>query len=362
VILSNIVLLGWLHAAACLIALVAGAYMLIARKGTARHRRLGWWYAGAMLVANLAIMGVYRFDLRLGNPPKAMSGFFGAFHWMAVITLAATALGIFAATRQKRAVWAHVHAQAMLFSYYLLASGLINQLFVRVVAVRELAMRISPHAPAPFAGMLARLCQTGWMMLWLALAVWFVIKVMRDRAPRPVTLGHPLQYSGGLMTAVTGAGIAIGALAGAPGYGLIAGLVIGVILARRAAGLVRPRWGRPSTAQLRVLVLTIGVEVAVFSVLGASGFFRHAAPLEMWQATATIVGLSLLAMRWSHGPLMPVLGLAALAWLGLCLEVHAPLMLMAVGDGLIKLGFGLTMARPLVKLPASAPLEAGLTG
>lgn len=346
-ILSNIVLLGWLHAFACIVALATGAYVLCARKGTRRHRVLGYWYAGAMLVLNLSIMGVYRFDMVPGKVLHSGAGIFGIFHWMAVITLAAAALGVFAASRQKRAVWAHTHAQAMLFSYYMLVSGMINQFFVRVVIAREWAMQISPHAVNPSAGLLARLCQTGCMMLWLALAAWFVIKVMRDRVPKPVTLGYPLQYNGGLMTAAAGAGITIGACLDAPGRGLAIGLVLGFVLARRAASLVRPRWGAPSTAQLRVLVLTIGAEVAIFSTLGASGFFQHAAPLIVWQTTATIVGLALLPMRFSYGPLMPVLGLSALAWLGLCLEAHASLPVMAMGDGLIKLGFGLYMARPL---------------
>lgn len=346
-LLSNIVLLGWLHAFACIVALVAGGTVLCAPKGTRRHRVLGYWYAGAMLVLNLSIMGVYRFDIVPGKALRSGADVFGVFHWMAVVTLAAAALGVFAASRQKRAAWAHVHAQAMLFSYYMLVSGMINQFFVRVVIVREWEIQISLQAVNPSAGLLARLCQTGCMMLWLALAILFVIKVVRDRAAKPVTLGYPLQYNGGLMTAAAGAGIAIGACVGTPGRGLVFGLLLGFVLARRAASLVRPRWGVPSMAQLPVLVLTIGAEVAVFSVLGASGFFQHAAPLAVWQATATIVGLALLPMRFSHGPLMPLLGLDALAWLGLCLEAHAPLTVMAVGDGLVKLGFGLYMARPL---------------
>src|ERR1700712_957926 len=160
-ILSNIVLLGWLHAAACLVALGAGACVLIARKGTARHRLLGYLYAGAMLMLNLSIMGVYRFDMLPGKTPKMGPNIFGVFHWMAITTLVAVALGVFAATRQKRTVWAHVHAQAMLFSYYLLFSGMINQLFVRVVAVRAWAMQMSSHVLVPGAGMLARLWQPG---------------------------------------------------------------------------------------------------------------------------------------------------------------------------------------------------------
>lgn len=351
-LLTGISLLGWVHTIACLVAIFAGAYVLCAPKGTRRHRYWGWWYAGSMLVQNISIMAVYRFDIHPGKSPQIGPHIFGIFHGMALAALAAVVLAIFAASRQKRLLWAHVHVQAMLFSYYLLIGGLINEMFVRITVLRNFAMTLSPHAGNPVNTVLAREAQTGGMVIWLVLALWFAIKVMRERAPKSVTIGYPLRYSGGLLAACAGIGIIAGGLLGSPGYGLIAGMAAGFIVARRAAAIVRPRWGRPSVTQLRVLVGVIGLEMTIFSLLGASGTFAHTAHGAMFEITLAVVGLHFLPMRWSHGPLMPLLGVAVLMWLGAGVTMHLPLPAIAAGDGLLKLGFGAAMAWPLMK---SAP-------
>jgi uncharacterized membrane protein len=347
-LLTGISLLGWVHTIACLIAILAGAYVLCARKGTRRHRLWGWWYAGSMAVLNISIMTVYRFDIRPGKPPQVGPHIFGIFHGMVLVTLAAVILAIFAASRQKRLLWAHVHAQAVLFSYYLLIGGLINEMFVRITALRSFAMTLSPHAGNPANTLLAREAQTATMTIWLVLVLWFAIKVTRGRAPKTVTIGYPLRYSGGLLAACSGIGIIVGGLLGSPGYGLIAGMAAGFIVARRAAAIVRPRWGRPSMSQLRVLIGVIGLEMTIFSLLGASGAFAHIAHAAMFEITLAIVGFHFLPMRWSHGPLMPLLGAAVLVWLGAGVTMHLPLPVIAAGDGLLKLGFGLAMAWPLM--------------
>lgn len=354
-LLTGISLLGWVHTIACLIAIFAGAYVLCTRKGTRRHRLWGWWYAGSMAVLNTTIMAVYRFDIRPGKPPQIGPHIFGIFHWMALVTLTAVILAIFAASRQKRLPWGHVHAQSMLFSYYLLIGGLLNEVFVRVTALRSFAMALSPHAGNPVNTVLAREAQTAGMMIWLALALWFAIKVTRERAPKTATIGYPLRYSGGLLTACAGIGIIIGGLLGSPGYGLIAGLAAGFIVSRRAAATVRPYWGRPSLSQLRVLVSVIGLEMTIFSLLGASGAFAHMAHSMMFEITLAIVGFHFLPMRWTHGPLMPLLGAAVLMWLGGGVMMHLPLPVIAAGDGLLKLGFGLAMAWPLIKSATTDP-------
>ena len=191
-LISNISLLGWVHTIACLIALGAGAYLLTARKGTRRHRRLGWWYAGSMLVLNLSILAVYTFDIVPGKGPQP--GSFGIFHWMAVATLAATVLAVIGAVRQRRSrAWAHVHAQSMLFSYYMLAGGLINELVVRILPLRALVTRISPHAANPAFSAPAQRAQSLVMLLWLLLAVTFAIQVERRKRPLRRADGAALQ-------------------------------------------------------------------------------------------------------------------------------------------------------------------------
>ena len=367
-LISNISVFGWLHSLACIVALVAGTYVMVARKGTRSHRKWGWWYAGAMAVQALTIMAVYRFDILPGHKPAAHT--FGIFHWMAVASFALVALSIFAATRQRNSLaWAHTHAQAMLASVYLLVSGLFNEMFVRIVPLRDLAMAMSPHALNPAMTLLARCTQSAFIMAWLALHLWFVIKVNRDRSPKPRTIGYPMRYSGGLFVAIVGAGVLIGVLTGQMGYALLGGFVLGFAAARRSSAWVAPHWGRPSTAQMRMMILAIGLEATLFAIVGTGGFFAHADRTLAWEIPLAIVGFHFLIMRFSHGKTMLVLAAAVLGWIAVgALLLHLPVEVLAAGDGLIKIAIGTWMAWPLLRvvtgrsapecLPESGPAPA----
>lgn len=348
-LITNISLMGWLHSLACIVALVAGTWVMVARKGTINHRRWGWWYAGAMVTQAVTIMAVYSRDLRWGKPPVMAPHTFGVFHWMAVASLLAVVLAIFAATRQRRSTgWAHVHAQTMLFSYYLLVGGLINELLVRLLPLRHLAMALSPHAANPSVTVIGNSAQAACMMIWLSLALWFYFKVARERAPRPLTIGYPMRYSGGIFVALIGAGIFASALMGIKGWLVLAGAVLGVIAARRGARLAAPIWGRPSLAQIRVMVLAVGMEATLFAMLGSSGVFHNAT--QAWEILLAVVGFHFFIMRFSHGPIIVGLGAAVLAWIGIgAFWMHFSLPVLMAGDGVLKIGFGAWMAWPLLR-------------
>ncbi|HET7084175.1 MAG TPA: DUF6609 family protein [Rhizomicrobium sp.] len=352
-LLTGISLLGWVHTIACLIALCTGACVLAAQKGTRGHRLLGWWYATATAAQALTAMGVYRFDIGI-RPLHTGPHIFGIFHWLAIAMLSLVVLAIFAARRQRRAVWAHVHAQAMLASTYILIGGSINEAFVRILPLRSLALSLSPHARNPINSLLAAEFQTASTVIWLALAIWFFIKVNRDRSPLVFTRGYPLRYAGGPLLLCMGSGILGGALLGNIGYGLLIGMGTGFIAARIGARKAAPVWGRPSITQLRVLITVIGLEFLIFGVLGRSGAFAKMDRSTIWAISLTIVGVHFLLMRWSHGPWIAALGAAVLAWLGLGIAAHLPLAAIAAGDGLLKLSFGAAMAWPLLKV-RSAP-------
>jgi hypothetical protein len=278
-------------------------------------------------------------------------GSFGLFHWFAVITLASVAFAAIGAVRQRRsALWAHVHAQAMLGSYYGLIGGLINELFARIVPLRTLAMQMSPHAPNISRTALVGMVQTGAMLLWLALALAFFLQVARIRRradPGAFTIGHPLRYSGGVFSSCLGIAGIIGAFTGTLGWSFMVGMSVGIVLASRAAQLVRPVWGTPSERQRNIRRFALGVLFAAFMVLGSTGFFQRVPPALSQEVTILIVGVYFLILRGSHGPMMLQLGLSILAWLALAHAAHLPVQLLAIGDGLIKLGFGFAMAEPL---------------
>jgi len=179
--MNGVTLLGWLHAAACVIALLAGAFQLIGPKGTPKHRRLGRWYFYAMLFATVSVFGIFHFDLIPSTPPVAGPGVFGIFHWEAVVTLSVLLIGFYAASRQKRAIWAYLHPFSMLFTYYMLVGGLINELFVRVDVLHAFAITQSRGVRNIAASPVVGLTQFAAMVLFLLLVTTFLVKVARYR-------------------------------------------------------------------------------------------------------------------------------------------------------------------------------------
>ena len=163
-------------------ALVTGAWNLLLPKGTPLHRRAGRLYVAAMLIANLGILAVYRFDIASFRPFRGGPGIFGIFHWEAVTTLALLALAVYAAPRQRRAVWAYIHPIAMLLTYYILVGGLINEMFVRVTVLRAMVGSGRSFFASPIVG----LTQSAAMLLFIVMLVYFVVRVALWRS-KPAT-------------------------------------------------------------------------------------------------------------------------------------------------------------------------------
>ena len=118
---------GGLHTAACVVALALGAWLIAARKGTPRHRRLGDWYVGALLFASVSSLTIYTRHA------------FTAAHGFAVMAIV-TAAGGFALGRWhgRGAAWRYGHLTCMLLSYYVLVGGGVNEVFLRVSALRPI--------------------------------------------------------------------------------------------------------------------------------------------------------------------------------------------------------------------------------
>lgn len=173
--MDGVSLVGWLHSLAATLSILIGAMVIFGAKGTKRHRFLGKTYFVAMIAANVSSFGVYHFDIAGFVPFRAGPGVFGLFHWESVFTLFFLLLGFHAASRQRRAPWAYLHPASMLITYYMLMGGLVNELFVRVPAVRALAL--AGRAGNPTQTALAGMVQGGVMMAFLTLLVWFTVKV-----------------------------------------------------------------------------------------------------------------------------------------------------------------------------------------
>ncbi len=133
----DLVPLGWVHLAACLVAIAVAMIILARAKGTPVHKRRGRVYVVAILVASGTALGIYRL------------GIFFFAHWFAIASLATTAIA-FAAARFKfpRRGWVHVHLTFMLISVCILLGGGVNEVFLRVTALHSLV----PNLNSPIVG------------------------------------------------------------------------------------------------------------------------------------------------------------------------------------------------------------------
>ena len=165
--------------------------MIVRTKGTPAHRQMGKIYVYTLLVATISIFFVYHFDIQFA-PLKTGPGIFGLFHYENVVTLVFLLLGFVAASRQRHGFFAYAHPFCMLFTYYMLIAGLINELFVRVPVLRAFAMAQLPAgarnpAQSPLVGMVQMVA-----MLWFFGAlIWFGVKVARHRGSLRVPCGDP---------------------------------------------------------------------------------------------------------------------------------------------------------------------------
>ena len=123
--------IGWAHLAASLVALAAGAVVLARPKGTPVHRLRGRVYVVALVITSVTALLIYR------------SGVFFFAHWFGVAALVVVGLGFAAAHFKRPRGWMHLHLTCMVASYYMLIGGGVNEVFLRVDALRRLAPVLS---------------------------------------------------------------------------------------------------------------------------------------------------------------------------------------------------------------------------
>ncbi|MBA3890906.1 MAG: DUF2306 domain-containing protein [Gemmatimonadaceae bacterium] len=133
--------IGWIHTIAAVAAMVTGAAVLVTRKGTRRHRQVGWAYVASMLLLNLTALLIYR-----------LFGGFGPFHVAAVFSLATVLAGTIAALRARKARRsrnAAARAKALEHHYQWMTWSYVG---LMAAAVSEVATRVPALQPAPGQG------------------------------------------------------------------------------------------------------------------------------------------------------------------------------------------------------------------
>ena len=95
---------GLFHTIAAIIAMVFGTMVLLNRKGTTKHKRLGYVYVISMMLMILSSFFIYNF------------GTFSLFHFFAIISFFTVILGIIPAWRRKKPNWKTSHYYFMNWS------------------------------------------------------------------------------------------------------------------------------------------------------------------------------------------------------------------------------------------------------
>lgn len=114
--------LGWFHLITALLAMVAGAFVLAARKGTKRHKQVGYLYVISMLLVCGSAMGIYR-----------LTGTFGIFHITAIVGFLTLAGGIIPMLMKNiERKYKAVHIWFMYYSVLGLYAAFASELIVRI--------------------------------------------------------------------------------------------------------------------------------------------------------------------------------------------------------------------------------------
>lgn len=116
---------GLFHALLGLASVLLGLIVVLGRKGSRTHRRVGMAYVVAMLLLNGTALLIY--DL---------FGGFGPFHWLALVSLATTLAGVVPAWLRRPAGWLHIHARCMSWSHAGVVAAFAAEIGARIPGVR----------------------------------------------------------------------------------------------------------------------------------------------------------------------------------------------------------------------------------
>lgn len=113
--------MGVLHLASSVVAMLLGAYMLWAKKGTQRHKSVGYVYCLSMLSVNITAFGIYH-----------LWGHFGVFHGFALLSLSTLLAGMIPIMVRKNARTLDLHFNFMYWSVVGLYCAFVAEVLVRV--------------------------------------------------------------------------------------------------------------------------------------------------------------------------------------------------------------------------------------
>lgn len=115
--------IGHIHLASAVVSLVLGTIILIQIKGNRVHKQLGYVYVFSMLLLNGTSLCIYR-----------LFGGWGPFHYAAILSLTALAMGILPALARTPG-WKRWHVAGMYWSVIGLYAAFVSEVFTRIPGV-----------------------------------------------------------------------------------------------------------------------------------------------------------------------------------------------------------------------------------
>ena len=113
---------GLIHVIAAVIALLSGSLVLIMRKGTRRHKQVGYVYVAGMVVLIATALMIYR-----------LFGGWGVFHYTTLVSLLTLGLGMIPIlTKRPSKSWKYLHFSFMYWSVMGLYAAFAAEILTRV--------------------------------------------------------------------------------------------------------------------------------------------------------------------------------------------------------------------------------------
>ncbi len=113
--------IGLIHLAAAIVALITGTAVLAMRKGTETHRKVGFVYAGAMVMVVVTAFMIYR-----------LFGGWGIFHWAALVSGLTLLGGMVPVLLRKPDDWVILHFSFMYWSVMGLYMAFVSEMMTRI--------------------------------------------------------------------------------------------------------------------------------------------------------------------------------------------------------------------------------------
>ena len=124
--------IGLIHTIVASLAVITGTIVLLNKKGTTFHKRVGYVYAVSMLLMNITAFGIYR-----------LFGGFGVFHVLALVSLVALFGGMYPVlNRNKVKNWYIDHIRVMGWSVVGLYAAFAAEISVRFFSPQYFFMMV----------------------------------------------------------------------------------------------------------------------------------------------------------------------------------------------------------------------------